>query len=74
MAHLLGEEEDWEHWDEDIPVLKKLREQVPTLNKAATANFLATQLALTGKCDRLRCKFRYESMDNSHFAVLSLHS
>jgi len=64
MAHLLGAEDASE----------KLREQVATLNKAATANFLATQLALTGKCDRLRCKFRYESMDNSHFAVLSLHS
>lgn len=53
---------------------EKLRERVTPLNKAATANVLATQLALTGKCDRLRCKFRYESMENSYFAVLSLHS
>ena len=63
-AHVLGAE----------GASEKLRERVSPLNNAAMANVLATQLALTGKCDRLRCKFRYESMENSYFAVLSLHS
>lgn len=53
---------------------EELRDRVSPLIRAATANSLATQLAPMKKCDRLRCDFRFESMTNNFFAVLSLHS